>query len=67
MTAAEALITGTLVAAEVLGLAAESGSIEVGKRADIIACAGDPTEDITSVRRPVFVMKQGRPVDLAAG
>ena len=67
MTATEALVAGTLVAAEVLGLAAESGSIEVGKRADIIAVAGDPTEDITSVRRPVFVMKQGRPVDLAAG
>ena len=65
MTAAEALITGTLVAAEVLGLAAESESIEVGKRADINAVVGDPTEDITSVRRPVFVMKQGRPVDPA--
>ena len=67
MTAPEALITGTLDAAEVLGLAADSGSIEAGRRGDIIAVAGDPTEDITSVRRPVFVMKQGRPVDLAAG
>jgi imidazolonepropionase-like amidohydrolase len=40
MPAGEALQTATLNAAQVLGLAEEIGTAEVGKRADIIAVAG---------------------------
>ncbi|MCJ8521614.1 imidazolonepropionase-like amidohydrolase [Pseudorhizobium tarimense] len=65
MSEGDALVAGTVTAADVLGLAQVTGSIEVGKRADIVAVGGNPLKDITSVRRPAFVMQQGRPVNLA--
>jgi imidazolonepropionase-like amidohydrolase len=42
-----------------MGLGDQIGSIAVGMQADIIALYGDPLNDITSVRRVVFVMKAG--------
>ncbi|HET7273630.1 MAG TPA: amidohydrolase family protein [Longimicrobiaceae bacterium] len=41
----------TLGAAEVLGLADQMGSIEVGKRADLIVTNGDPLQIVTDVMR----------------
>jgi imidazolonepropionase-like amidohydrolase len=46
--------------AELLGLADRIGSIEVGKLADVIAVAGDPTQDIRQTSKVKFVMKDGR-------
>ncbi|MFC3206416.1 amidohydrolase family protein [Aquamicrobium soli] len=60
----KALVAGTLLSAEVLGLASTMGSIEVGKIANFVGVAGNPVEDITAVRRPVFVMKNGREISL---
>ncbi|WP_303783692.1 metal-dependent hydrolase family protein [Sandarakinorhabdus limnophila] len=45
MTAREVLISATTGAAELLGLSAETGTLEPGKAADIIATDGDPTAD----------------------
>ena len=59
MPAAAAIKAATLNAADLLGIAAETGSIEVGKRADLIAVAGDPLSDITVLKRVEFVMKDG--------
>jgi len=59
MPAGEALQTATLNAAQVLGMADEIGTAEVGKRADIIAVAGNPVQDIEAVRAVRFVMKSG--------
>jgi len=59
MPAAAAIKAATLNAADLLGIAAEAGSIEVGKRADLIAVAGDPLSDITVLKRVEFVMKDG--------
>jgi imidazolonepropionase-like amidohydrolase len=42
-----ALISATSAAAELLGIEAETGSIEKGKRADMIIVKGDPLEDIS--------------------
>jgi imidazolonepropionase-like amidohydrolase len=42
-----------------MGLADEIGSIAPGMDADIIALDGDPLNDISAVRRVVFVMKGG--------
>ena len=39
----------TLNAAEILGLGSEMGSIEVGKRADLIVTDGDPLQIVTNV------------------
>lgn len=35
------------------------GSIDVGKRADIVLVDGDPSVDITTLRRPRLVLRRG--------
>lgn len=54
-----ALVSANSRNAQALGLADQIGSLAPGLEADIIALAGDPLQDITSVRRVVFVMKSG--------
>jgi len=56
----EALMSGTSVAAESLGLGDRIGSLAAGMEADIVATQGNPLDDITAVRHVVFVMKHGR-------
>jgi imidazolonepropionase-like amidohydrolase len=58
--AMEAIISGTSLAAESLRLGDKIGSIAPGMEADLVAVAGNPLEDITAVRKVVFVMKGGR-------
>jgi imidazolonepropionase-like amidohydrolase len=60
MPMTEALVAATRSAARVLDLGAEIGSIVPGKRADIIAVDGNPLEDVSSMRRVAFVMKDGQ-------
>ena len=55
-----ALIAATSLNAEAMGLGDRIGSIAPGFEADIIAVDGDPSRDITAVRRVSFVMKGGR-------
>ena len=58
--AMDAIVSGTSLAAEALRLQDKIGSIQEGLEADIVAVNGNPIEDITSVRRAVFVMKGGK-------
>jgi imidazolonepropionase-like amidohydrolase len=58
--AMDAIVSGTSLAAEALGLQDKVGSIAEGMEADIVAVAGNPLEDITAVRKVTFVMKGGR-------
>jgi imidazolonepropionase-like amidohydrolase len=60
MTSAEAIAAATVAGADLLGLAEEIGTIEAGKRADIIAVDGDPLADVTTLKTIVFVMHDGR-------
>ena len=59
MPAAEAIKAATVNAADLLGISADAGSIEPGKRADLIAVAGDPLADVTVLKQVSFVMKDG--------
>jgi len=56
----DALMSGTSVAAESLGMGDKIGAIAAGFEADLVATDGNPLEDITAVRRLVFVMKGGK-------
>ena len=56
----DALMSGTSVAAESLGMAGKIGSITEGMQADLVAVRGNPLDDITAVRHVVFVMKGGK-------
>ena len=55
----DAIKAGTIVGAELLQWDDKLGSIEVNKLADIIAVSGNPLEDISTLEKPVFVMKDG--------
>jgi imidazolonepropionase-like amidohydrolase len=54
-----AMVSANSVGAEALGMGDQVGSITPGLQADIIALDGNPLQDITAVRRVVFVMKGG--------
>jgi imidazolonepropionase-like amidohydrolase len=59
MTPMQAIRSGTVVAADLLGWSEHAGTIEVGKWADIVAVSGDPLKDISELGRVKFVMKGG--------
>ena len=59
----EALVTATRTASKVAsGItgAEEFGTIELGKRADLLLVHGDPLADVANLRDPVGVMAAGR-------
>lgn len=58
--AMDAIISATSRAAESIGLGTEIGTIAPGMEADLVATDGNPVDDITSVRRVIFVMKGGK-------
>jgi len=66
MTPMEAIQSATLVPARAMGLDRETGTVEVGKRADLILVDGDPLQDITMLRRVTRVVANGRVFDAAA-
>jgi imidazolonepropionase-like amidohydrolase len=59
MTPMQAIRSGTVVPAELLGWSDKVGTIEAGKWADLVAVTGDPLKDITELQRVKFVMKGG--------
>ncbi len=59
MSSGDAIRSATVVAAELMGLGEEIGTIAVGKRADVIAVAASPLDDVTVLQDVRFVMKDG--------
>ncbi|HTO68383.1 MAG TPA: amidohydrolase family protein [Myxococcota bacterium] len=62
MTPMAAIEAATTSASIVLGLEHEIGSLEVGKRADLIATRRNPLVDVLELQRVVYVMKAGASV-----
>jgi len=60
MTPATAIQAATVNAADLLGLSDQVGSLEAGKRADLIAVEGDPLSDVTVLKDVDFVMRGGQ-------
>ncbi len=54
------LVTGTRNAARALGTPDAFGTVEVGRRADLVLLTGDPRKDLAHAQRPAGVMAQGR-------
>ncbi|WP_309088640.1 amidohydrolase family protein [Phenylobacterium sp.] len=63
MTPMEALRAGTIVPAQSLGMAADVGSLEAGKLADLVVLDADPTTDIRNSEKVHRVMVGGRMYD----
>ena len=60
MTPMDAIVAATGSAADLIGDAADIGSVQKGRYADIVAVAGDPLVDVTELERVTFVMKGGK-------
>ena len=60
MTPAQALQTATLRPAQLVGAERTTGSIAVGKEADLVLVDGDPSRTIGDLRRTLWVMSDGR-------
>lgn len=58
-TPAQSLMAGTAGGADLLGVADQTGTLQAGKFADVVAVPGNPLSDISATQRPIFVMKQG--------
>lgn len=56
----EAIRSATVVAADLLGVGADAGTLEIGKLADIVAVRGNPLDDIATLKQVDFVMKSGK-------
>ncbi len=59
-TPMEAIQAATIVPARVMRRDKEVGTVERGKRADLIVVAGDPLADISATRKVVKVIARGR-------
>jgi imidazolonepropionase-like amidohydrolase len=64
-TPLDALQSATIVPARVMGKDSDSGSIEIGKRGDIVILDANPLDDIANTRKIFRVVSNGRVFDPA--
>ena len=65
-TPMEALRSATAVASQAMRVDKDVGTVEKGKRADLLVLDANPLENISNVRTVRFVMKDGKMFDSAA-
>jgi imidazolonepropionase-like amidohydrolase len=58
-TPLQAIQTATVTAAQALGQEKDVGQVAVGRYGDLVGVTGDPLADVTTLEKPVFVMKGG--------
>ena len=56
----DAIQSATIVGAELLQISNKTGTVEVGKEADLIVVTKNPLEDIRTIQDVVFVMSNGQ-------
>lgn len=66
MSTAEALQSATIRPARLVGADNSTGSITVGKEADLVLVDGDPSQTISALRHTRWVMTDGRLIDANA-
>jgi imidazolonepropionase-like amidohydrolase len=66
LTPAEALAAATIVPARLVGQEKKTGSIKVGKNADMVLVEGDPSARLADLRQTRIVMMDGRLMDADA-
>lgn len=59
LSPAEALAAATRIPARMLGLEREIGTVEVGKRADLVIVRGDPLADLRALRAVRWTVRDG--------
>jgi imidazolonepropionase-like amidohydrolase len=64
MTPRDALIAATKGGADLMGLSSETGTLDPGKSADLIAVEGDPLVDPSAVTHVDYVMVQGKVIPM---
>jgi imidazolonepropionase-like amidohydrolase len=64
MTPRDALIAATKGGADLLSLSSETGTLDPGKSADLIAVEGDPLVDPAAVTHVDYVMVRGKPIPM---
>ncbi|MCF0118036.1 MAG: amidohydrolase family protein [Bacilli bacterium] len=56
----EALYIATLLNATIAGIDHETGSIDIGKYADMLIIEKNPLEDLSNLRKPIYVIVKGK-------
>ena len=64
MSPRDALIAATKGGPDLMGLSNETGTLDPGKSADLIAVEGDPLVDPSAVTRIDYVMVEGNPIPM---
>jgi imidazolonepropionase-like amidohydrolase len=64
MSPRDALIAATKGGPDLMNISNETGTLDAGKSADLIAVEGDPLVDPTAVQRVAYVMVEGRPIPM---
>jgi imidazolonepropionase-like amidohydrolase len=64
MASMDAIKAATSAAARLLGVAADVGTIEVGKQADMLLVEGDPLDDLARLATPVAMWQRGRAISV---
>jgi imidazolonepropionase-like amidohydrolase len=59
MSSGEVFASATIIAARAMALDTVVGSVEPGKRADLVVFDADPTADITNARQVRLVIHHG--------